>query len=65
MTEEYLLTVIKSLTEAKKGVIPYNATMAEVLRRVREDALEGLRGLVKERKIVCHRTINDFSFSVE
>lgn len=53
------------LTEAKKGVIPCNATMTDVLRRVREDALEGLRGLVKERKIVCHRTINDFSFSVE
>lgn len=63
--EEYLATVVSKIIEGKidKGVSPPLADLQETLAKVREDATEALRRMVRSKLLTCHTTLDSTSFS--
>ena len=65
--EEVLLAIIARIQGAKEAerIVPVDALfIADIMPAVREAAKESLNKLVKEKRLVWHRTINDDSFKI-
>ncbi|MGN1173706.1 MAG: hypothetical protein ACI4SO_07950 [Muribaculaceae bacterium] len=52
----------KSIHE--KGVVPAIVPMTKILSEVRERVLQELQDMTKSKEIICHETLNGYSFSV-
>lgn len=63
--EEYLAEVVAGIIEDKigRGVSPSHADLQETLAKVKEDATEALRRMVRSKLLTCHTTLNSTSFS--
>lgn len=65
--EEVLLAIIARIQGAKEAerIVPVDALfIADIMPAVKEVVKEELNRLVKEKRLVWHRTINDDSFRI-
>lgn len=62
-----IIDIIKRLQQAKKdaGIEPHIVGMVEIQREASHAALEELRRLYKEGKVVHHELLNGHAFSVD
>lgn len=62
--KEYIKEIISRITnlKAEKNMVPATASMQEIMTAVREDALECMRTMCKDKEIVVNRTLNSVSF---
>ena len=62
--KEYIKEIISGITKKKAdgNIVPATASMQEIMTAVREDALECMRTMCKEREIAVNRTLNSVSF---
>ena len=62
--KEYIKEIISRITDVKteKNVVPATASMQEIMTAIREDALECMRTMCKDREITVNRTLNSVSF---
>jgi hypothetical protein len=59
-------TIVAGLIEKKEasGIRPLVIPMTDIIKEVRDSALEELRQLVRSREIVYHETLNGHAFSM-
>ena len=62
--KEYIKEIISCITDLKteKNVVPANASMQEIMAAIRDDVLECMRTMCKEREIAVSKTLNSVSF---
>lgn len=62
--KEYIKGIISGINKDKneKKLVPYNASMQEIMEAVREDVLECMRNLCNDREISYNKTLNSVSF---
>lgn len=62
--KEYIKGIISGINKDKseKNLVPYNASMQEIMEAVREDVLECMRNLCNDREISYNKTLNSVSF---
>lgn len=62
--KEYIKGIISGINKDKneKKLVPYNASMQEIMEAVRKDVLECMRNLCNDREISYNKTLNSVSF---
>ena len=62
--KEYIKGIISGINKDKneKKLVPYNASIQEIMEAVREDVLECMRNLCNNKEISYNKTLNSVSF---
>lgn len=62
--KEYIREIVSDITKKKAdgNIVPATASMQEIMIAVRDDALECMRTMCKERELAVNRTLNSVSF---
>lgn len=63
---EYVKSIVRKIVEDKrsKNITPDRALLGEIDKAVREDTLNCLRQLYKDKEITANRTLNSISFGM-
>lgn len=66
ISAEYIKSVVNRIVSEKdqKNIVPSYATMTEVTTAIRDDALECMRQMCKDKTLNVRKTLNSVAFSV-
>lgn len=61
-----VFNIIKEINDKKveANILPRSASHNEIMERINEQAKEDINNLVREKKVLFHKTINGLSFEV-